>query len=92
MKVPVKPEKRYDGDEAEEVEDGKENEADTEDAVEDLMEKRVKFVRHAIKTAKASKMDWAVEKVEALSEARREVIKELLKELPNQNKCHHCQG
>ncbi|MCJ1461770.1 hypothetical protein MMC07_000369 [Pseudocyphellaria aurata] len=68
---------------------------DSEEEDEDLLQqRRSEFVNRAIKNAGGSrhKAEVATEKVEAMSEERRAVIKEFLTVAPAVRTCGHCKG
>ena len=70
---------------------GESEESEDED---DLTEKRNTFVRDKIRAAGGSHLRAAVllEKVEAISEERRKVVKEFLSTITQIKTCGHCNG
>lgn len=69
--------------------------SEEEDAEEnDIIERRNKFVRNAIKAAGVNrrKADWSIEKNEAVGEERRAVVKEFLADITKGKKCNNCKG
>lgn len=59
---------------------------------EELMQKREKFVKDAIKKAHASRVDWAMDTSESVSETRRAIVREIMKELTGGKRCNSCTG
>ena len=71
--------------------------ADSEDDREDdmdLKEKRIVFTKRAIKKAggRQNRTEVSGEKVEALSEQRRAVVKQFLGDITKGGACGHCNG
>lgn len=69
------------------------SEDDSEDDM-DLKEIRILFAKRAIKktTGAVRRYDMSKEKVEALSEQRRAVVKQFLGDITNGGACGHCNG
>lgn len=86
---------RYESD-GSEAEEGEEEEGEGEDEEKEspsqLMERRERFVRAAIKRNHAKKADWNKVMTEAVSEARREIVKRIFAEMTKGKICNNCRA
>ena len=82
------------GESAMDVDGEVESEDSEEEDAETLIRRRLDFVKHAIKQKSGRKVraDPASDKVEAVSEVRRSIIKDFLAAITNVKACGTCKG
>lgn len=68
------------------------SESEAESSTDSTIRARLKFVKKSIRAAKYSPWDWCSEKNEGVFEARREIIKDFLKNITASRTCANCQG
>jgi DNA-directed RNA polymerase I subunit RPA1 len=58
----------------------------------DIIERRLRFVRMVLKEAKSNPWDWKTQKNEGVAAARRDVVKTFLKAITLSRQCGNCNG
>jgi DNA-directed RNA polymerase I subunit RPA1 len=68
------------------------DDSEEESAIDVVVRRRNAFVKRALKAAKESLWDWGREKNEGVAEARRDVVKDFMKNINSGRICGNCSG